>query len=155
MLFYYNINTTAAEHEEELKARVRAQRLEATRIAAVAASAALLAEDAALLFPPAQDKPNDREVEELLELFEHTEAPLLRAVDERVHWHAETLPRWVRAMLLLGGVTMTISCTVVRYYGSRCFTVRRSSSMRACCSRRRTTLTHVRAPLCMPPSRSK
>jgi hypothetical protein len=73
---------------------------------------------------PVQDKPNDREVEELLELFEQKEGPLLRAVDERVKWQSDTLPRWVRCMLVLGAVTMGLAVTGVRYYGSKCFTVR-------------------------------
>ena len=74
--------------------------------------------------PAAQDKPNDREVEELLELFEQTEAPLLRIVQERVHWHGDALPRWMRAVIITGSITMCIACTAVRYYGSKCFTVR-------------------------------
>lgn len=74
-----------------------------------------------------QDKPNDREVEELLEIFEKTEAPILRAVEERIHWQTGTPTRAMRIMLIAGVVAMCIACTGVRYYGSKCFLVRRFS----------------------------
>jgi hypothetical protein len=79
----------------------------------------------------AQDKPNDREVEELLEIFERTEGPLLRAVKERVKWTSDELPRSVRALLILGAVTMCLACTGVRYFGAKCFTVRAHGHTRA------------------------
>ena len=71
-----------------------------------------------------KDKPTDREVEELEELFERTQAPLLRAVDERAHWHADHLPRWVRFVIVSGTVTVGLANAGVRYNSARCFTVR-------------------------------
>jgi hypothetical protein len=71
-----------------------------------------------------KDKPTDREVEELEELFERTQAPLLRAVDERAHWHSDHLPRWMRFVIVVGTVTMGLANAGVRYNSARCFTVR-------------------------------
>lgn len=71
-----------------------------------------------------KDKPNDREVDELLELFELTQAPLLRAVEARVHWHTGQLPRWVRGLLILGALGMGLGCFLVRNVSRSCFTVR-------------------------------
>ena len=63
-------------------------------------------------------------MEELLEIFEKTEAPILKALDERIHWQTGTPTRAMRFMLVAGGVAMNVACTGVRYYGSKCFVVR-------------------------------
>ena len=77
--------------------------------------------------PLVQDKPNDREVEELLEIFEKTEAPILRALEERIHWQTGTPTRAMRFMLIAGTVAMCVACTGIRYYSSKCFVVRHSA----------------------------
>lgn len=69
-----------------------------------------------------RDKPNDREVEELEELFERTEAPILRAVDERVHWQGDQLPLTQRVAIAVGVATMGVACMLVRYASKSCFT---------------------------------
>ncbi len=73
---------------------------------------------------PWQDKPNDREVEELLEVFEQREAPLLRALEERVHWRTGSLPAPMRAAVGAGVAAMCAANAMARYFGSQCFAVR-------------------------------
>lgn len=63
-------------------------------------------------------------MEELLEIFEKTEAPVLKALDERIHWQTGTPSRSLRFMLIAGTVALCLACTVVRYSGSMCFMVR-------------------------------
>jgi hypothetical protein len=69
-----------------------------------------------------RDKPNDREVEELEELFERTEAPIIRAVEERVDWRGDQLPLAQRVAIVVGVATMGVACTLVRYASKSCFT---------------------------------
>jgi len=59
-----------------------------------------------------------------LEIFEKTKAPILRALDERIHWQTGTPSRVMRSMIVAGVSTMCIASTGVRYYGSKCFVVR-------------------------------
>lgn len=63
-------------------------------------------------------------MEELLEIFEKTKAPILRALDERIHWQTGTPSRVMRFMIIAGVTSMCIASTGVRYYGSKCFMVR-------------------------------
>ena len=60
----------------------------------------------------------------MLEIFEKTKAPILRALDERIHWQTGTPSRVMRFMIVAGVSTMCIASTGVRYYGSKCFVVR-------------------------------
>ena len=69
-----------------------------------------------------RDKPNDREVEELEELFERTEWPILQAVEERIDWQGQQLPASVRVVIAIGVATMGIACTLIRYASKSCFT---------------------------------
>ena len=54
----------------------------------------------------------------------------MRALDERIHWQTGTPTRAMRFMLVAGTVAMCVACTEVRYYGSKCFVVRRALSAR-------------------------
>ena len=69
-----------------------------------------------------RDKPNDREVEELEEVFERTEWPILQAVEERIDWQGHQLPGSMRAVITIGVATMGIACTLIRYASKSCFT---------------------------------
>ena len=67
------------------------------------------------------DKPNDREVEELNEIFEATVAPLERDLDKATHWHDGTLPLAVRVAIIVGMISLTLSCTFTRFASRLCF----------------------------------
>ena len=66
------------------------------------------------------DKPNDREVEELDEMFDRTEAPLLRALETRVSWHGTELPAWATASLILGAASMCLACLGLHFAPASC-----------------------------------
>lgn len=129
MLFFYVLNHTAQENEAELKARTRG----ADAPAASAAALTRARVTTAACHCGAQDKPSDREVEELLEVFEQKEAPLLRALAARVHWRTGALPAPVRAAVAAGAAAMCAANALARYYGSKCFAVRRKDRGHACC----------------------
>ena len=63
-------------------------------------------------------------MEELLEIFEQTEGPAIRALEAHVHWQTGSLPTWMRGVLIIGTACMGLACTAVRYYSKKCFTVR-------------------------------
>jgi hypothetical protein len=138
IMFYSQIKNTSEQYYDELKVRLRAHPHFVHICVHMRTNAESSCTGTCRARCAAQDKPHDREVEELLEIFEQTEAPLLRAVEARVKWTSDELPHSVRALLILGAVTMGLACTGVRYYGAKCFTVRASlarASMWHCESR--------------------
>ena len=67
-----------------------------------------------------KDKPSDREVEELEELFERTEAPQLRALEVATQWQGDQLPPSVRASIVASTFAMLLACSVLRFGGASC-----------------------------------
>lgn len=74
---------------------------------------------------------NDREVEELEEIFEATEAPLLRDHDTEMNWHEGSIGLRHKIILVIGSVSFLAACTLLRFASSSCFaTIQLNDSIR-------------------------